>query len=316
MKKYKYHSQKWIKKLRKKMKGNKFALGYRFTKEQKEKVSKAISGKNNGFYGKHHTEETKQKIREKTSGKNSIHFGKKLSKKRRLMISKVHKGKFVSKETRLKLRIANIGRKHTEATKRKIRNACRGKNSPHYGKHPSKETRLKMSKYRKAHPINLCGEKNGMYGKHHTKKARLQMSKERKLRWKDKEYRDMNVKALMLGTQARPNKPETKTNNILNALGFKNFQYTGDGKAIIGGFNPDFLNKTDKQIIEVYGTYWHNKPDYIARDKRRKRTYKNLGYSFLPIWEHELKNEEKVKSKINDFISSNSTTTKHKLKGV
>lgn len=35
------------------------------------------------------------------------------------------------------------------------------------------------------------------------------------------------------------------------------FTFVGDGKVIIGGKNPDFINEKNKKLIEVYGDYWH-----------------------------------------------------------
>lgn len=82
----------------------------------------------------------------------------------------------------------------------------------------------------------------------------------------------------------------------------KEYKFTGDGGIILGGFNPDFINcNGQKKIIELYGDYWHNKKELISRDKRRLKTYKKYGYKLLIIWEHELKDPEKVISKIMEF---------------
>lgn len=51
------------------------------SKDSKDKISKAVSGCNNGFYGKNHSEETKKRI-------SASHKGKKLSEETKLAISK------------------------------------------------------------------------------------------------------------------------------------------------------------------------------------------------------------------------------------
>jgi very-short-patch-repair endonuclease len=60
-------------------------------------------------------------------------------------------------------------------------------------------------------------------------------------------------------------------------------KFVGDRSLIIKGFNPDFINKKQKKIIEMFGDYWHNLPDWRKRDKRKLRIYKKLGYKVLII---------------------------------
>lgn len=100
----------------------------------------------------------------------------------------------------------------------------------------------------------------------------------------------------------KPNKPENKLIEILNNILPKEYKYVGDGKIKIDTFNPDFINcNGQKKIIELYGDYWHNKSDELERNKRRIKTYKKYGYKTLVIWEHELKDLDKLKGKIKEF---------------
>lgn len=95
----------------------------------------------------------------------------------------------------------------------------------------------------------------------------------------------------------------TKPEKIMKGLIEKNnlpFNYVGNGRIILGGFNPDFLSKNPKHIIEVYGDYWHRND---KNHNRRINTYSKLGYKTLVIWEHELKNPLEVLSKIKLFIN-------------
>lgn len=107
---------------------------------------------------------------------------------------------------------------------------------------------------------------------------------------------------------SRPNKPE----KILKGIIEKNnlpFNYVGDGKIWFKGkgtsFNPDFLSKNPKHIIEMFGDYWHNLPGAKKRDIERLKTYKKYGYKTLVIWEHELKNKGEIVSRINNFLGGN-----------
>lgn len=99
-----------------------------------------------------------------------------------------------------------------------------------------------------------------------------------------------------------PNKSELKLLEILRSLKTK-YLYVGNGRTIIEGFNPDFINEKEKKIIELYGNYWHTLPGYKERDVRRLKTYKKYGYKVLVIWEKELKNLQKLKQKILKFTS-------------
>ena len=79
------------------------------------------------------------------------------------------------------------------------------------------------------------------------------------------------------------------------------FKYVGDGKLILNGLNPDFVDTKNKIIIEHYGTYWHKRPEIVKRDKKRIKTYTSYGYKTLVIWEHELKNLMEVAKKLIIF---------------
>ena len=76
---------------------------------------KNMSGKNNGFYGKHHTEETKQKLRDINNGKEGYWRNHKITDSMKENMSKNH---------------ANVS----------------GKNNPMYGKTHSKEAKEKIAK--------------------------------------------------------------------------------------------------------------------------------------------------------------------------
>lgn len=68
---------------------------YEWSKKSKKKLSKSISGKNNGFYGKHHTE----KVREKLS---KLHKGQKATQETRNKMSKALRKKWLDYSFRIK----------------------------------------------------------------------------------------------------------------------------------------------------------------------------------------------------------------------
>lgn len=76
------------------------------------------------------------------------------------------------------------------------------------------------------------------------------------------------------------------------------FRYVGNGDVIIGGRNPDFINVNGKkQVIEVFGNYWHDLFDVA----RRTEHYGQYGFQTLIIWEDELENPDQVLAKIKAF---------------
>jgi hypothetical protein len=98
-----------------------------------------------------------------------------------------------------------------------------------------------------------------------------------------------------------PNKSELFLMNILNQMYPRQWRYTGDGKFWIGNRNPDFINKKDKRIIELFGDFWHNLKDGRPTEIQRKNNYKKEGYDCLVIWHRKDKlweHPENVANKI------------------
>lgn len=120
--------------------------------------------------------------------------------------------------------------------------------------------------------------------------------------WKNKNYREKVVKAILKSSRIKPNKKEKLLNELLQKVLPNEYEFVGDGKIILGGLCPDFVNVNgQKKLIELYGDYWHNLPDKKKIDEQRLVVYEAYGYKTLIIWEHELKDLNKVKTKILEF---------------
>lgn len=168
--------------------------------------------------------------------------------------------------------------------------------NPFKGKKASLKTKRKQSKIRK----KLYSE-GKIIPPMNNPKTREKDSLAHKKLWEDEEFKEKRRKSLFKGMRLKPNKPEKVMINLIKQNNFP-FNYVGNGSIIIGGFNPDFLSKNPKYIIELNGDYWHNLPNIIKKDKRKYKTYSKYGYKTLVIWEHELKNISNVKNKILRFI--------------
>ena len=85
----------------------------------------------------------------------------------------------------------------------------------------------------------------------------------------------------------KQNKFESKVEMLDKELA--NFwEYVGDGRFWIGRRNPDFINKKNKMILEVFGSYWHKPED----EQERITHYSKHGYDCLVVWDYEFKEWE------------------------
>jgi G:T-mismatch repair DNA endonuclease (very short patch repair protein) len=84
------------------------------------------------------------------------------------------------------------------------------------------------------------------------------------------------------------------------------------------GLCPDFINREQKIIIELFGDYWHANPqrfkpqDYIKqlkltsgqiwlKDKERLQQFHLLGYKTIVLWEKDVRKHIKLNT-IHEFI--------------
>jgi G:T-mismatch repair DNA endonuclease (very short patch repair protein) len=125
--------------------------------------------------------------------------------------------------------------------------------------------------------------------------AKINHSKRITCKWQDPEYVAKQMKA----RNVRPNKLELNFEKLLNKIQPNEWKYVGDGEFILGGKCPDFVNiNGKKQIIELYGDYWHKGQN----PQERIGLFSEFGYRTLVIWENELKNIEEVEDKIKIFV--------------
>jgi len=208
------------------------------------------------------------------------------------------------------------GRKRSEESKQKNREA-------HLGTKQSKESREKNRRSQKDREhVNcncaICGARKGLnsgdrnpmrrdevraqfMGERNPSKREdvcRKLSKSRKVLWKNAEY----VQKQMRAAHVTKNKAETKLESILDECFPGQWEFVGDGSLIIAGKNPDFAHKTEKKLIELFGDYWHG-PEVQGvpceeHEQERIQLFENEGYQLLVIWEHELKDEEKLMERI------------------
>ena len=93
----------------------------------------------------------------------------------------------------------------------------------------------------------------------------------------------------------KPNKIETTIDRVLQNNFPNEWEYNGDFSQgiTIGRMIPDFVNVNGKkEIIEVFGNYWHEGDRVKNRWKRTefgiKAAYSQLGFDCVVLWTSEL----------------------------
>jgi DNA (cytosine-5)-methyltransferase 1 len=122
----------------------------------------------------------------------------------------------------------------------------------------------------------------------------------------------------MAGVRQTGTANELSVQKILRSLGQR---FTVKAKHLPG--TPDIVNRSHQWAIFVHGCFWHAhnchlwrlpkgnrsfwKKKFAANKKRDKTKLKELrgkGYSVLSVWQCELKNEIKVRRKLQTFLSA------------
>lgn len=227
--------------------------------------------------GKHHSEETKEKIRRKL-------MGHKFSVETRDKLSKIWTEYWKDPENKIKRSNDMIRYLENNPGMRVNQSIARKK----YLSNPKNKA--------KADAINRkrCS----------TIEHREMVSRTVKERWANPEYKDRVFKKILISLDIKPNKPETMLGNILNDIYPGDYEYTGDGRIVISGLSPDFSNiRGEKEVIELFGMYWHNREgiSWHQTELGRIMAYRTSGYRCLVIWENELNDIPLLKTKIENF---------------
>jgi len=116
---------------------------------------------------------------------------------------------------------------------------------------------------------------------------------------RDPEWRKKQVAAQRRGYSCFLNKAESILSAILERDYPNEWRYVGNGSLIIGNWNPDFANVNGhKELIELFGDHWHRGQN----PQDRIDLFMQFGFKTLVIWEKELKQPDKVRERIAEFI--------------
>lgn len=183
----------------------------------------------------------------------------------------------------------------------------RGKNNWRYKTHHTQETidKIRESNLAKWQDAEFRQKRLSIY---RSQEYRKQQSENMLALWQDENY----IRKTLGNRNLKPSKPEIIFNTFLQQYFPNKFEYVGDyrfwvklGKFHPNGrrhLNPDFkrINSkiNGKKLIELFGDYYHrseNPQDII-------NAYADVNWNCLVIWEHELKDEHLVMTKVKQFL--------------
>lgn len=97
----------------------------------------------------------------------------------------------------------------------------------------------------------------------------------------------------------KPNGSEKKLESLLDKHFPNEWEYVGNGKLIVNGKCPDFSRIDKKQLIELFGTYWHKNDN----PEEKIQHYSKSGYECIVVWENELDKPDILIERIRLFTS-------------
>lgn len=200
-----------------------------------------------------------------------------------------------------------LGKKNSLEHRAKISHSRKGQ----IGSKQSQETREKHSeslKKRLASDLLLRSQRIAQLTKlNRSDERRREVSEQAKKQWRNDDFRNKVAGAIAEALQRKPNRPERKLSHILDTHFPDTWEYVGDGRLIISGYNPDYANSNGmKELIELFGDYWHIKRvrRWPETELGRIMAYNSLGYRCLVVWEHELSDEKAVVNKVRQFMAN------------
>jgi hypothetical protein len=172
-----------------------------------------------------------------------------------------------------------------------------GENNGMFGKTHSDKSKKIIGEKTKRWVNEVNNGKPAFYGKKHTKESKEKMRCIRIKLFKDEDFLKKFKNSIKNYKIQIPNKQEIIILNILDEIIPEKYIFVGDFKLWINGKNPDFINESEKKIIELFGKHWHKEED----EKIRIDHFKKEGYDTLVIWDYELRDIQKIKEKILEF---------------
>ena len=148
------------------------------------------------------------------------------------------------------------------------------------------ETCLELSRVNKIHYLSLSPKEQEEWvrpmrehyrvGYTASEYTRELTSKSMKKAWSEGRIRPSNK---------QPNKSELALLELLDESFPGIWEYVGNRKVWIGGRNPDFICRTRKAVIELFGVHWHDPVNFPKRPtcEELMAHFESYGYKFFAI---------------------------------
>lgn len=124
---------------------------------------------------------------------------------------------------------------------------------------------------------------------------------------------------IMSRVKNKDTKPEIIVRSIIHRLGYR---FRKNNLNLPG--RPDIVLTRHRKVIFVHGCFWHghgqckrasrpatNKMFWdkkldanIVRDKHNNKVLKSLGWKTLTVWECQIKNQDKLLAKLENFLKT------------
>ena len=241
-----------------------------------------------GLLGHECTEDTKQKISEATTGQTR-------SEEVREQMSRSATGRVASSETRSRMSTSMIELWKDPEYLAKMKKRL--------GRPSSEETNQKIAHSLQT-AISEAYKNDPTYSKRVSKGVTATMLR----KWQDPEFVQCwseGMSKAMSRVSQGPNNSEQQLQSILDSHFPGEWEYVGDGKVWFGGRNPDFINvNSKKQVIEMFGVYWHDTDLFPDRPTEEELTvhYKKYGIDCLIFWEYDIWDEENVVARVKELM--------------
>jgi len=122
-------------------------------------------------------------------------------------------------------------------------------------------------------------------GKTLTDKHRKALSEAKRKNWRDPEY----VRMMMGSRGTKPNQMELLLWRDIQEYLSSGWEVNVGGEKSIMGLVPDFIHEDRKQVIELFGNYYHDEflTGRTAADKIER--YGDAGYDCIVVWEEDVR---------------------------
>ncbi len=275
------------------------------SKETREKISKAGKGQKQSIET---IEKRVAKLRGRKRSKEGIErsrkalIGRVVPEDEKIKMSEAQKEKWKDPEYRKKMSEAHKGKKAwnkgipmKEESKKRLSDSLKGQIAWNKGRKATEKEKIRMSRSAK----KSWKDPNSL---HRTKETKEKKSLAMKKIWERIEYQ----KKIRVVRHTKPNKKEQLLNRLLQDLFPNEWKFVGDFQFFLGGKNPDFMNVNgQKKLIEIFGDYWHSEKmtgeTKTKHKNNRIKYFKQYGFDCLVIWEHELKNKNKLVRDVTSF---------------